>query len=148
MSQILFGQKSPKTVKVSSTVHMCLLRAPARPPAPLLTPPSLRKVYIHKTHGGGGNVAVAAAVCERGSGSTPPRQTKRASALAAYSALVAGSGEPPQVQARPYFIPANTCTSQQFSLEQHSLSLAMYTYSYKYEMFWHNYRVIEFFPFS
>ena len=94
------------------TVHMCLLRAPARPPAPLLTPPSLRKVYIHKTHGGGGNVAVAAAVCERGSGSTPPRQTKRA------SAPVAGSGEPPQVQARPYFIPANTCTSQQFSLEQ------------------------------
>ena len=148
MSQILFGQKSPKTVKVSSTVHMCLLRAPARPPAPLLTPPSLRKVYIHKTHGGGGNVAVAAAVCERGSGSTPPRQTKRASAVAACSALVAGSGEPPQVQARPYFIPANTCTSQQFSLEQHSLSLAMYTYSYKYEMFWHNCRVVEIFPFS
>ena len=148
MSQIVFGQKSPKAVRVYSTVHMCLLCAPARPPAPLLTPPSLRKVYIHETHSGG-NVAVAAAVPERASGGTPC-QTKRASAVAAYSAPVAGSGEPPQVQARPGFIPANTCTSQQFSLEQHSLSLAsMYTYSYKYEiMFWHNCRVVEFFPFS
>jgi hypothetical protein len=84
-----------------STVHMCLLRVPARPPAPHPAPPSLRKVYIHETHGGNTAVA-AAAVRERGSG--VQRAGRRR------------CGELPQVQAGPGFIPANTCTSQQNSI--------------------------------
>ena len=123
------------------TVHMCLLCAPAGAGVPSRPPPhstfTKESIYTRDSR-------LRQHCCCRGSGSTPRQATSGsagATARRSPAARACSGGEPPQVQAGPGFIPANTCTSQQNSIHSRLLVCTMYTYSYKYEMFWHNCRV-------